>query len=100
MHSRLLLLGLGLLGAVLPCGAIAQEYPGGLVIPPPIPVAPSLYPGGAITYSSPATYIDLNVTGSVPQVMTAFPERGSVDRRSCDVQTYTFGPRTVRVHRC
>jgi hypothetical protein len=99
MHGRLLLLGLGLLGAVLPGGAIAQEYINGLYIPP-LPVAPSLYPGGAMTYSSPATHIDVNVTGSVPQVMTAFPERGGVDRRRCDVQSYSFGSRTVRVHRC
>jgi len=112
MRSRVLLLGLGLLGAALPGGASAQSevrYPDGLVIQP-LPVVPGLYPGGGIilnapasrsTYSMPAPNIDVNVTGSpVPHTMTISPGQVAADRRGCDVQPYAFGSRTVRVRRC
>jgi hypothetical protein len=46
----------------------------------------------------------VNSTGSTaPRMMTIMPERdmrAPVDRPGCEIQTYTFGPRTVRVHRC
>ena len=113
MHSRILLLGLGLLGAVLPGSAIAQSeirYPDGLVLQP-LPVVPGLYPGGMILnvpasrppYSMPAPNVDVNITASTtaPRMMTVLPEQETVDRPGCGVQSYTFGPRTrVRVHRC
>src|SRR5688572_10689355 len=41
MRSRLLPLGLAFFGALLSGFALAQEYPGGLVIPP-LPVVPGL----------------------------------------------------------
>ena len=98
MRSRLLPLGLGFIGAVLPGWVLAQDYPGGLNIPP-IPVVPGVYPGGAIVTVPPAPQIDVtvtrsvgpqfdaNVTGAVgPRVMSAFPEqdvRAPVDRRGC-----------------
>jgi hypothetical protein len=113
MRSHLLPLGLGLFGAVLPGWVLAQDYPGGLNIPP-IPVVPGVYPGGAFV-TGPRTpqidvtvtrsvgpQFDVNVTGSVgPRVMPAFPEGEPVARRGCDVQSYTFGfDRPVRVYRC
>jgi hypothetical protein len=101
MRSRLLPLGLGFFGALLSGFALAQEYPGGLVIPP-LPVVPGLYPGGNIVSVQPAPQIDVNVTASIgPRVMSAFPEGEPARRRDCEVQTYTFGSdRRVRVYRC
>src|SRR5829696_5793316 len=101
MRSRLLPLGLGLLGAVLPGWVLAQDYPGGLNIPP-IPVVPGVYPGGAVVTVQPAPQIDVNITGAVgPRVMAAFPEGAPVLRRGCDVQSYSFGSeRRVRVYQC
>jgi hypothetical protein len=104
MHSRVLLLGLVLLGAVLPRWAIAQEYPGGLYIPP-LPVVPSVYPNGTIQSAPPAPSVNTIVTGSTgSRMMTAFPDDvGAPVARpaGCAVRTYDFGPgRNVRVHRC
>ena len=113
MRSRLWPLGLGLCGAVLSTWALAQDYPGGLNIPP-IPVVPGVYPGGAVLTVQPAPQFNLNlttsagpqfdpnVTGSVgPRVMSAFPDGEPLLRRGCDVQTYAFGSeRRVRVFRC
>ena len=101
MRSRVLLLGLGLFGAALPGWALAQGYPGGLIIPP-IPVVPGVYPGGAVVTIPPAPQIDVNITGAVgPRVMSAFPDGEPMLRRNCNVQNYTFGSdRRIRVHRC
>ena len=101
MRTRLLLLTLGFLGVAFP--ALAQEYPGGLIIPP-IPAVPGVYPGGAVVAVPPmAPHIDVSVTGSVqPRLMGAFSDVGAMPRRTgCEVKAYSFGPDTrVRVHRC
>ena len=109
MHSRLLVLGLGLIEAVLPGWAIAQagrevRTPDGTVFQP-LPVVQGLYPSGTtpeIQYSRTVPDINVFVTGSAgPRIIPAFPEPEAVDRPGCDVETYTVGPgNRVRIHRC
>ncbi len=122
MHSRMWLLGLGLLGAALPGGAVAQDSSDGLTISPlpvmpgtgpsgvfmyypqprdpdgdgltipPLPVAPN--PSDAAVGSRPAPRINMKITGAGPE--TQSPPR----RADCGVETYTFGQESVRVRRC
>jgi hypothetical protein len=126
MRGRILLLGLGFLGALVPASAIAQSssevrYPDGLVIQP-LPVVPGVYPndtslsipglgasasplGESVRYSRPAAGVDVDVTGSTaPRTMSVLPERdikAPVNRPGRIVQNYAFGPgERVRVHRC
>lgn len=93
------------LAAVLPVSANAQsdaEYSDGLVIPP-IPIAPSILPNGAIVGpGSIAPSVILVPVPAPPSAMTVQPGdvTGSI-RRGCETQSYVVGPgQRVRVHRC